>query len=305
MTGLSQAEIESLLSYTNGLMHHVYWVSEDFCLCPEKDHLATSINFTDISERRTDFLFELITTINSWVYGKEKVKKLVDERVTECGGDIANASAFLTSLAFSKFRPGYPQGQFGELLLFNFLQYFFKSIPLLRKQRISTSVGHERYGADAVHYRRDGDDNILILGESKCYKSNYQFKNAFETSIRSIEKTFNEFNNELNLYVYDDFIEPELEVVAKRYKKGTLSNVKFELVCVVAYNENMNISGATEEEIKSNIINVIKNRCSSIDKDIYNEMVPGVLSRINYIIFPIWDLESLLSEFQTKIGATV
>ena len=304
MAGLSQEKITSLLSYTQGLINHIYWVKEDFFLCPEKDHVATSINFTDISERRADFLFELINTITSWVYGKEKVRKLVDEKTVECCGDVANASTFLTNLAFSKFRPGYPQGQFGELLLFNFLQFFFKSIPLLRKQRITTSVGHERFGADAIHYRRDGDDNIFILGESKCYKSDYQFKNAFETSIKSIEKTFNEFNKELNLYVYDDFIESEVEVVAKRYKNGTLPNVKFELVCVVAYNENMSISGENEEEIKSNIVNVIKNRCSSIDKDTYSGVMPGVLSRINYILFPIWDLEGLLSEFQAKIGAT-
>ena len=58
---------------------------------------------------------------------KKKVKEILEERMKLSHGDVANASSFLTTQAFSKFRPGLPQGQFGELLLFNFIQHFFKA----------------------------------------------------------------------------------------------------------------------------------------------------------------------------------
>ena len=140
MINITKAEISKLLSHTKGLLNHVYWVQQKFSLQPDKEHRATLINYTDINERREDFLNELINTIAAWVYNKKKVKKIIDDKLKTAGDDIGNATIFLSRQAFSKFRPGHPQGQFGELLLFNFIQYFFEAAPLLRKQRITTSV---------------------------------------------------------------------------------------------------------------------------------------------------------------------
>jgi Domain of unknown function (DUF1837). len=226
-------EIKHLLTFTEGLMNHVYWFKQDLNVIPTKEHHAVSINYTDISERRVDFISELIESITEWVYNKQSVQNILSQRMTETGGSIAKASAHLTQLAYSKFRPGHPQGQFGELLLFNFIQHFFAAVPILRKMRITTSVGHERFGADAIHYKYENNQNILILGESKCYESLYQFNTAFNTSVNSICNTFNKINSEIASYIYDDFIEPELENVARNYKNNTLPNVHFELVCLV------------------------------------------------------------------------
>lgn len=302
MCKINEDEIAQLLSHTESLLKHIYWVRQKLTVKPDKEHTTTSINFNDINERRVDFLRELINTIVAWVYGQARQRKLFDERVAKANGDYGNASTFLATQAFSKFRPGHPQGQFGELLLFNFIQFFFSAVPLLRKQRITTSVGHERYGADAIHYRKDGNNNIFILGESKCYRSKYQFKNAFATSLESIVSTFNRMDEELSLYIYDDFIEPELEGIAKAYKSGALKNIHFELVCLVAYNETINIAGENEEEIKSSIMSIVQERCKSIEEDIYESTDDRILKRLNYIIFPIWRLDSLLDKFQRIIG---
>ena len=247
---------------------------------------------------------KLVDTIAAWVYNKKKAKNIIAYKLETTGDDIGNAATFLTRQAFSKFRPGYPQGQFGELLLFNFIQYFFEAVPLLRKQRITTAVGHERFGADAVHFKLDGEKNVLILGESKCYESSYKFKNAFETSLASILTTFDNFDKELNLYTYDDFIEPELESIAKSYKEGTLNNIHFELVCLIAYNETKELKGKNEAEIKANIISIIEERCKSIDGNIYSTIKDAILDRINYIIFPVWELDVLLKDFQKIVGST-
>lgn len=296
--------MQKYLSHTQSLLNHVYWFKQDLNIEPKKEHIGSAIEWTDIDERRHDFLKELTNTVASWVYSKSKTKLIVDERLQKVNGDLANAYTFLTTQAFSKFRPEYPQGQFGELLLFNFIQYFFKAVPLLRKQRITTSVGHERFGADAIHFKKTTSNNTLILGESKCYKSNYQFKNAFETSLSSIVNTVNTFSKELDLYVYDDFVEPELEDIAKKYKAGELENVHFEFLCLIAYNETKNLNGSKENEIKKSIEQIIKERCGSLDSKCFEQINTRILNRINYVIFPIWNLDHLLDDFMKRVGSS-
>jgi hypothetical protein len=303
MSNLSAEEFAKLFSHTESLVNHIHWVKHSFSLTPTKDHLLTAINYSDIKERKQDFLREIVNTITSWVYSREKVTKLMQEKLIEVSGDVANASSFLTTLAFSKFRPGNIQGQFGELLLFNFVQHFFRAVPLLRKQPITTSTGHERFGADAIHFKKFGETNQIILGESKCYISKYQFSTAFETSLRSILSSFENLDSELHLYTYDDFIDPVLESIAKEYKAGKLKNVHFELVCLIAYNETDKKIGKSESEIKEAIITAVKRRCSALEDKIFKSVEEHHLDRINYIFFPIWELDKLLEEFQIIIGA--
>lgn len=294
--------MEHLLSHTKSLLNHIYWFKQDFTIKPLKEHTGSAINWTDINIREHDFLNELVNTITAWVFDKEKVKKIIEDRLLKTDGDLSNASSFLTSQAFSKFRPGFPQGQFGELLLFNFIQHFFNAVPLLRKQRITTSVGHERFGADAIHYKKEGEENVIYLGESKCYESKYKFNTAFKISIDSIVNTVKTFNKELDLYVYDDFIEPEIEDIAKKYKSNELDNVRFEMVCLIAYNETNKITGVNETEIKESIKSIIEERYKSIEESIFDSIDARILDRINYIVFPIWELDKLLNVFQTKVG---
>jgi hypothetical protein len=299
---INEEIIKKLLTHTESLINQIYWFKDDFNFQPSKEHIGAAINYTDIHERKDDFLKEVVYTVASWVYSNAKSKKIIDERLTKVNGDHGNASSFLTTQAFSKFRPGHPQGQFGELLLFNFIQYFFGAVPLLRKQRITTSVGHERFGADAIHFKLEDKKNILILGESKCYRSEYQFNTAFRTSLESIANSFNNFDKEIDLYTYDDFIEPELENIAKLYKANKLANVHFELVCLIAYNENNTINGADEIEIKKSIVSIIQERCSGLNKDYFTSSDSKIIDRMNYIIFPIWHLDGLLDEFKALVG---
>ncbi|MDM1139186.1 DUF1837 domain-containing protein [Empedobacter sp. R132-2] len=294
--------MDKYLTNTEKLVNHIYWFYEDLETLPKKKHYGLSINYTDLKERKDDFLSELINTVVSWVYNNNKSKELLNSRLEETK-DIGNAMNFVTNQAYKKFRKGYPQGQFGELLLFNLIQYYYKAIPILRKQRITTSVGHERFGADAIHYKKDGNDNIFILGESKCYESKYGFNSAFETSLNSVINTFNLLDKEIDLYLYDDFIESELESVVKAYKAGELESVKFELVCMVAYNETNKISGDNETSIKKAIKKIIKDRCKNFDQKKFEIINKALLTRINYIVFPIWELDLLLDTFQSKVGS--
>ena len=116
-------------------------------------------------------------------------------------------------------------------------------------------------------------------------------------------KTFNELDKELNLYDHEDFIEPELEELIKKYKQGKLEKIRYELVCLIVYNENKDILGDSEVIIKNKIKDAIQNRCLSIKEDSFINIQENILARVNYIIFPIWELDKLLYDFQNKVGS--
>lgn len=295
---------ENLLSNTKLLFNHIHWIEENFdnVLPSNKKHKKTAINYNDIKERREDFIKELTQTITRWVYGQKQINEIISDRMNE-SNDTADAYTFLANQAQSKFRPNAPQGQFGELLLFNFIQYFFKAAPLLRKQPLTSSVGMERYGADAIHYKKEGEHNLFILGESKCYKSKYKFPEAFSMSVKSIVSSFKKIDSELDLYVYDNFIDENLSQIAKDYKNGKLKDVKYELVCLVAYNENGKLKGEDEDSIKAEILEFVKGQCKKIKNDSYEGVEVNILSKIHYIFFPIFELDELLKTFSNVVGS--
>jgi len=291
------------LSYTDDLLNHVYYLEHNLSLQPTSNHHLTAIKFSDIKERRHDFLSELVNTIGSWVYNRQKQNEIYQKRF-QTSNSIAIAASHLTNLAHKKFRPGHPQGQFGELLLFNLLQHFFKAAPLLRKQKITTNINLERNGADAIHYKPEAGKHIIYLGESKCYESKYQFSAALKRSLESINETFDNFDSEMDLYVYDDFIEPDLLNVAESYKSGTLQNVQFEFVCLVVYNENKELPSSNEIEIHNTIRDVVIERAKKFEENHF-QICHKILSRLHFIIFPLWELDQFLDNFQSKVGSDV
>ncbi|MCE9777565.1 DUF1837 domain-containing protein, partial [Shewanella algae] len=260
---MDEEKIKSLLTNVDSLINHTCHFTFDLTKPEGKTHKGVCVNYTDLQERRSDFLRELKNTVCSWVYGKDKYNNLFRKELEKRGYDYQNASSHIDSLARDKFRKGIPQGQFGELLLFNFLQYFFKAPALLRKMPLTTSRGHERFGADAIHYRKSDTENIIFIGESKAYKSNYKFKQAFTESLSSIIGTYNSLQEELLLYTYDDFIDPQLQDVAEKLKDGELENVRYELVCLISYHELKSPLAECEKEIKKNLENIILEKFSS------------------------------------------
>lgn len=296
---MDEEKISSLLSNVDALIKHTYVFQLEISKPKGCSHHGVAINFTDIQERRSDFVRELKNTVCSWVYGKEKYKNLFDKELHKRGFDYQNASSHIDCLAKDKFRKGIPQGQFGELLLFNFLQFFFQAPALLRKMPLTTSRGHERFGADAIHYKKDNKTNKIYIGESKAYKSMYKFNSAIAESLTSIIGTYESLQEELLLYTYDDFIDPLLQDVAEKLKEGELDNTRYELVCLISYNENKNNAGISEGDIKTNIMNIVLERLNSTDNGLTNEINSALVERIHYIIFPFWDFDNLLEDFDS------
>jgi len=303
---LTEEEIEKLISCTKMFMNHVHFVQQSFNLLPDNKHYGTCINYVDLQEYRDEFCNELVNTISEWVYSQKKAADVIDIMIGE-GRSFQNAQNTLTTEAFKKFRNHSTdkllvQGQFGELLLFNFLQSFFKCVPLLRKMPITTSVEMERFGADAIHYKYSGGKNLFYLGEAKTYSTKYQFNTAIAHAIESIIKTYGEHRKELGRYVYDSFIDDALIEIATGYKNATLKDVELHLVSVITYCETEKFDKKSEKQIKEDIVKIIEERGKAVDRKLFKTIETGLHPRFNYIILPVWELDKLLEQFKKLIG---
>ena len=271
-----------------------------------KEHIGAYIEYQDIQELRDGFVEELSDTIVDWIYSSEKYEE-IKKKLVKSGRSEAAASQYIGRKAKNKFRANKNsenvliQGQMGELLLYHFIQKCMKAVPLLRKMNIATSSDHERFGADAIHFKIENDKNIIILGEAKTYTSKYKFNEAFSDALDSILNTYNKHRSELGLYVHEDFLDDEMNVVAEKYLNNTLKSVEIQLVSIVTYNELSKIDKIDENTIRNNIKKIIEDRYRNFDKNKIDMSKNPILSRITYIVFPVWDLKELAEKFQKLI----
>ena len=306
MRDLQEKDIKEKLVKNNPLFKDVHIIKQKFDILPaDREHYGVNIDYQDIQELREDFINDLLDTVIDWVYSHDKYEELKKKEIRK-GKSEAAAFSTIQRKARQKFRKSrgdelLVQGQFCELLLFHFIQRCMEAVPLLRKMKITTSSQHERFGADAIHYKIENEKNIIILGEAKTYSSRYRFNNAFEDAITSILNTYKTHREELNLYVHEDFLDPEMNEIAEEYLEKTLRNVEIQLVCIIVYHETKKLKEKTEEEIRKEIEQIIIEKYKKYD----NEKIPIeeniILNRITYIVFPIWKLDELLKIFQEEL----
>ena len=300
-------DIEKRLINNDSLFRNIHVVHQNFDIVPnDRKHYGASIDYQDISELRSSFINELFYTIVEWVYSSDKYKELKEISMNSGKSEPA-ANAEIQDKARNKFRGNRNsenlliQGQLGELLLFHFIQRFQGAVPLLRKMKITTSNQHERFGADAIHFKYEDEKPIIILGEAKTYTSDYKFNVAFEKAVESILQTYSSHRDELDLYLHEDFLDKEMNEIAESYINNTLENVEVHLVSIVVYNETQNLDITSEEDIKRQIDEIIAERYKNFNNDKIDIKNNPILKRITYIVFPVWELENLAQEFQNKI----
>lgn len=304
---LTKEEIESKLINNDSLFNSIHVIQQNFDIIPDdKPHIGASIAYQDLQELRDNFVNDLFDTITDWVYSSEKYSELLKAEIKQ-GKSSAAASSAVQRKARDKFRKKdnsdklLIQGQLGELMLFHFIQRYMKAIPLLRKMKITTSNRIERFGADAIHYKKENNDNIIILGEAKTYTSKYKFDDAFSESISSILSSYDNFRTELGLYTHEDFLDEELDLVAEQFLNNTLENTRIELVCIVTYHETKKLRITNQNDIHKQIEDILKSRFKSYDNRLIDIEGKPILNRITYIVFPIWDLDKLAKKFQDMI----
>ena len=304
---MEEKDILKRLIKNDSLFNMIGVIVQQYDILPNnKEHIGAYIEYQDIQELRDGFVEELSDTIVDWIYSSEKYEEIKKKQVNS-GKSEAAASQYIGRKAKSKFRANKNsenvliQGQMGELLLYHFIQKCMKAVPLLRKMNIATSSDHERFGADAIHFKIENDKNIIILGEAKTYTSKYKFNEAFSDALDSILNTYNKHRSELGLYIHEDFLDDEMNVVAEKYLNNTLKSVEIQLVSIVIYNELSKIDKIDENTIRNNIKKIIEDRYRNYDKNKIDTKKNPILSRITYIVFPVWDLKELAEKFQKLI----
>ena len=304
---MEEKDILKRLIKNDSLFNMIGVIVQQYDILPNnKEHIGAYIEYQDIQELRDGFVEELSDTIVDWIYSSEKYEE-IKKKLVNSGKSEAAASQYIGRKAKNKFRANKNsenvliQGQMGELLLYHFIQKCMKAVPLLRKMNIATSSDHERFGADAIHFKIENDKNIIILGEAKTYTSKYKFNEAFSDALDSILNTYNKHRLELGLYIHEDFLDDEMNVVAEKYLNNTLKSVEIQLVSIVTYNELSQIDKIDENTIRNNIKKIIEDRYRNYDKNKIDMRKNPILSRITYIVFPVWDLKELAEKFQKLI----
>ncbi len=295
----------SSFSELSALFNNILVIDRKFDIVPDKNHFGLAIRYNDIQECREDFITELVNTIGDWIYCRSKQEELLKE-LQDAGRSPAGSFSKLMHICRSKFRTttnsSLLHGQFGELMLFVTIEKLFSAVPILRKMPITTSNKHERYGADAIHYKQTGTRNLILLGEAKTYTSDYRFNTAFNCAIDSILDTYEKHRSEIGTYVFDGFIENDLRDVAKKYIENSLENVEVHLVSIIIYEENTQIRAQNQGEIEKMIEDIICERYSKVDKSLINLVKYPILNRITYIAMPVWDLENLIDTFMHSLN---
>lgn len=289
--------VKELLAHTERLFANVHAFTCTTPKMPGKSHRAFAITHQDLNERRDDFIAELKNTISSWVYSKARYEELIRDAMLERGGDKQSADSFVHGLVRSKFRRGFPQGQFGELLLFNIIQHYFSAAPLLRKMAITTNPKIERHGSDAIHYRPNGSGHSILLGEAKSYSAKNRFGAALRDAVDSILDAHANFQTELGLYVYDEFIDESLRPIAKGIKNNSIP-LTVELVSIVSYEETKEKTGPAEEDIKACMEKIVHDRLARFKVAFFKNKCPITLGRLHMFFMPIWDFGDLLDRFE-------
>ncbi|WP_330683379.1 DUF1837 domain-containing protein [Peptostreptococcus porci] len=304
---MEEKDILKRLIQNDSLFNMIGVVVQQYDIIPNnKEHIGAYIEYQDMQELRDEFVEELSDTIVDWIYSSEKYEE-IKKKLVNGGKSEAAASQYIGRKAKNKFRANKNsenvliQGQMGELLLYHFIQKCMKAVPLLRKMNIATSSDHERFGADAIHFKIENDKNIIILGEAKTYTSKYKFNEAFSDALDSILNTYNNHRSELGLYIHEDFLDDEMNVVAEKYLNNTLKSVEIQLVSIVTYNELSIIDKIDENTIRNNIKKIIEDRYRNYDNNKIDMSKNPILSRITYIVFPVWDLKELAEKFQKLI----
>lgn len=287
---------EPLVEKINHILESLYCISIDLNLNPAKEHHINFINYVDLQEMRKEFINSLFSSVTRYVYSEaqtqKKIKALKREQV-----EISDAFSMVQSEAIGTFKVNNIKGQFSELLLFNLLQHHFKAVPLVRKMPITTNPALERNGADAFHISVEGDKTVLYLGEAKTYTSG--LRKAFQDSLDSLMKTYKDYRSELNLYVYNDFINPQLKKVAKNFLAGKHDG-EIHMVALISFERPALANHTTKADILKQIIEDVKTEASKITVADYSPLGDFPAIRLNYVFLPFQELNTLISEFQSR-----
>lgn len=106
----------------------------------------------------------------------------------------------------------------------------------------------------------------------------------------------------MHLYLHEDFLDPEIDEIAEMFLNKKLNPVEVDLVCLILYNETNKIAITNETDIKDQIKQVIEKRYKEYDNRKIDIRKNPILSRITFIVFPVWKFDELVKAFEKQMG---
>ncbi|MFB3226642.1 DUF1837 domain-containing protein [Exiguobacterium sp. PHA03] len=305
-SNILEVDIDSLVSKLDSFVKTLHFYKDDYSIGNNNEHIGMCINYADLIEMRQEFLEELQSTVISYVYDKKKQEKLLNQFNIGTQRDDGSAWIKLYQHTRKKFRRNSLQGQFSELLIFNLLQYHFRAIPLLRKMPITTNPNLERNGADAIHINIENGIYKIFIAEAKTYnRKKGGLKEGLKDAISDLyEKHYINHRNELDLYIYEDFISADIEQIAIDYKEGNnLNQFEVHLVCIVTYDMKKDIDLTSRDTALNSLIQDIKDETMNFTTlKAYNDFPKHLRPRLNLIMFSVKALQDLIDDFTKQLG---
>ncbi|MDT0163574.1 DUF1837 domain-containing protein [Bacillus sp. AG4(2022)] len=169
-------------------LDHFYHDIEDHLL----DETQTKINLhiLKISNNKFDMnplLMELSNSMITFCLSKKEYQQYVDQQ----------RFGELNILAQEKFRDYQAnEGEFGELLLYCFLETHLEAPKLLTKMNLKTSHNDYVKGADGIHLLQINSNEFqIVFGESKMYKT---LRGGINKAFESIDSFLNHTKNNVH-----------------------------------------------------------------------------------------------------------
>ena len=107
----------------------------------------------------------------------------------------------------------------------------------------------------------------------------------------------------MNLYLYEPFVPPELENAARDFREGRLNNGEVHLVCIIAYDLQGTASGQSAEARMQATIQAVRDGVLDVcETPKFRSIDPDLIPRLNYILFPVRELDALVELFRKKLG---
>lgn len=195
------------------------------------------------------------------------------------------------------------QGQFSELLLYNILMNFFDAVPLVHKMTLTTNPALERNGIDAIHVGVGENNLTMYIGESKAYaRSQGSFKAAVMDALHDVVMHLGNLYSELNLYNFSSSISEGLEQFLADFLNGKHKDVGINLVCMVTYSSDDQISYSNREEFIKQTKELIKKDCSALGPQGFSKVDQAHLRRTFFVLFPVRQMWELVIHFQKELG---
>jgi hypothetical protein len=194
---------------------------------------------------------------------------------------------------------------YGELLLFLILDYFFKVPKFATKVRARTSEGVAVFGSDCAHVSfSDEGDPVLWLGESK-FKAD--FSGAVDDAVESVKKLIEVHKLKSELRLLDPHVEANANfsddflAKIKEITRGAVPIGAFEINVPVLLMTNSGAASTSTslEDLRINLEAECKRRFEAINKrdwPIMNKV------KFHFILFPLSDKDGLVEKLKAYIA---